>query len=817
MNKTTLHILPNAHIDPVWLWDRREGAAEAISTCRTVVELMRRNPELTFIRGEAWVYEQLERYAPELLEEIRRLVALGRWDIVGGNYIQSDTNLPSTTTFLRQFAVGQDYFQRYFGRKVEAAWSSDSFGQAAGLPDIYAASGFKYYAFGRPEAWIYPLAKPLFFWRGQAGSELLCYRIPIDWYASERHGIPKRLDDYLVKLPEWDLKNVAVFFGLGDHGGGPTQRHIDDLHSWARQHPEVEVRFSTLHAFFAAAEAEISQRGRELLPIVDSEINFLQRGYYGGGAKTKFAFRTAEAALRRANTFNNLAALRRKIAPPATETLWKDLLFNAFHDILPGTSIERASEQQHHHLSMVIHQSNEIEHHALASLVAQIDTTVKNVPYDMSQAVPMIVFNPHPFTYIGQVEMEAALDYRPIWRYENRPDDLPVELLDENSNPIAFQFLPTEHRCFNTLPWRKRVIFKTEIPPLGWRRFTLGYVEKPLTAQLPADQPITGITPDGGIKSPDCRVEAVVGGDRIRLFYHDRELFGGAGLQLVTTADAWGPWGCLKEQPEAFMCTQKLETWRIKAVQPLESGPERSSLRVLFAGANSWVEIIVRLSRERCAIDFDLRILWNEVSTRLRLVTMAADRVVYEVPGGEASRSRQVLGDVPGGRRLIWHSHSEPAVGIVNDKLCGFGNYEDCFGITLIRGNRYCTDLIEGPDDSPEHPAADLGEHRCKIIIVPEAAATKQISAELEQPPVVVMADRHPGVLPPSASLLRIEPAEVDMLDSRVDADGNLTLILQQLSGHPLDAVITIPGMNRQQIALPHGKIIACNIVVGKK
>src|SRR5688572_416764 len=121
----TLHLIGNAHLDPVWLWDWREGLNEGISTCRAMVDLLREFPAARFIRGEAAIYEHVERHDPRLFEEIRGLIEAGRWDVVGGTYIQPDNNLPATEAMLRQFGWGKDYFRKKFGVEVTAAWSAD--------------------------------------------------------------------------------------------------------------------------------------------------------------------------------------------------------------------------------------------------------------------------------------------------------------------------------------------------------------------------------------------------------------------------------------------------------------------------------------------------------------------------------------------------------------------------------------------------------------------------------------------------------------------------------------------------------------------
>ncbi len=251
--KKTFHLIPNAHLDPVWLWDWREGLNQGIATCRTVLDLMDENPDLTFIRGETAIYEHIERFDPATFARIKKMVKAGRWDVVGGTYIQPDTNLPSTETFLRHFIEGKRYVKEKFARDVKVAWAADSFGHSAGLPEILSASGIEYFAFSRPAPKILPIAKPAFWWEGSGGSRVMAYQIPVGWYGCEREEMPKRLDAFAEFAQRSDVENVGVFFGLGNHGGGPTRKQIADVRAWAKAHPEIDVKFSGLHALVRGA------------------------------------------------------------------------------------------------------------------------------------------------------------------------------------------------------------------------------------------------------------------------------------------------------------------------------------------------------------------------------------------------------------------------------------------------------------------------------------------------------------------------------------------------------------------------------------
>ena len=249
----------------------------------------------------------------------------------------------------------------------------------------------------------------------------------------------------------------------------------------------------------------------------------------------------------------------------------------------------------------------------------------------------------------------------------------------------------------------------------------------------------------------------------------------------------------------------KTERWQAVRCITLENGPERATLFLEFAGKFSRLMVRLQLYRGRPAVDLDLRILWNETGTRLRLVTRRAESVTYAIPGGELERTR--LGDVPGGRYLILR-YPENSFGIINDTLCGFGNYENCFGVTLIRGSRFCTELPMAPDQSPERQPADLGEHRCRLSIVLDASACRRLAAELEQPVLPLVCDRHTGSLPGRGGLFEHFPDQVKLLDFKLDEHGEPIAVVQQFSGTPLEAFFQFTGRKAVKEQLPHGKIV---------
>jgi alpha-mannosidase len=439
---------------------------------------MDEDPELTFIRGEAAVYEHIERHDPETFARIVRYIEAGRWDVVGGTYVQPDTNLPATETFARHFLRGQSYFASRFGRTARVAWAADSFGHSAGLPLLLAEAGIEGFAFTRPGSGQVPLAKPAFWWEGPGGARVLGYRPAVGWYGCERDEVPKRLDGYLRAARQHGLDNVGVFYGVGNHGGGPTRRQIADIRAWAERHgDEVRVVHSSLHRLFDALRDEVQAKGEAFLPTHRGELNFCLRGCYVSVAKFKFAYRRAEASVARAERTGAAIAAALGTEAPAMDEAWDAVLFNAFHDILPGSSIERAFDDQIAWIGGAVHASQRAEMTALNALARRVDTAVPAPAEITPRPSPSWSGTPHPHPFSGHIELEGCLDYRPIWAYDGRPDEVSVEVRGPDGTALPFQTLETENRFTPTLPWRRRVLVPAELPPLGWSVLTMAWVE----------------------------------------------------------------------------------------------------------------------------------------------------------------------------------------------------------------------------------------------------------------------------------------------------------------------------------------------------
>jgi alpha-mannosidase len=790
--RITFHLIGNAHLDPVWLWDWREGLNEGLITTRTLLDLLDEEPELTVIRGEASIYEHIERTDPATFERIRRHARGGRWEVVGGTYVQPDTNLPATETFARHFLRGQRYFASRFGRPVRVAWAADSFGHAAGLPEILAQAGIEGFCFTRPNQRLLPLAKPAFWWEGPGGARVLACRSIYSSYTMERDGMLKKLDGVLEAAKSCDLRHYAVFYGLGNHGGGPTRRHIAEIREWRARHPEVEVLFSGLHQLIDALRDEARARGPEHLPTHSGEMNFCLRGCYASVARFKYFYRRTEAQLCRAEKTAAAVSMLAGAPAPDLGRAWDAVLFNSFHDILPGSSIERAYDDQSAWMGLALHEAQRAELDALNALALRMDTRVtKPGSADEPTPLPVLAWNPHPTPFKGFVEIETSLDYRPLYALKDRCEG-GIRLIGPGGESLPFQVIATESHCIAAAPWRRRIVAPMELPPMGWKVLQFGWAPEVRRAARRgggARSPRAGV-----IANEHYRVEARPGAKGVRILRDGKPVLRGEGLTAVLFDDPYGSWGGMGEERASTHLDKARETWRIAGVETIESGPERAALWVRLAGRRSWIELTFQLCRGRDAVDVVAHALLNERAARLKLVMPAGDRAEFDVPG--AAVRRGPCGEVPGGR---WARVTGPAgeFGFASDALYSFDCVRGRFRATVARASRYGSTATHDARKMPWQRAVDLGELNFRFLISPGGDALPRLAAELEQPPLCQVVAPRPGALPRAGSVLALAPEGLRLLAFKPAAEGGgFVLRAQNTLSRPVTPKLTLMGRN---------------------
>lgn len=782
------HLLPNAHLDPVWLWDWREGLNEGLTTVRTVLNLMDEFPQLTFMRGESSIYEHIEKTDPATFERIGRMVESGRWEIVGGTYVQPDSNLASTESLCRQFEVGLEYFSSRFGVTPRVAWQADSFGHTPGWPAILSAFGVTGFSFSRPQQKEFPMESPAFWWKGDGPQKVLCYRQYWSAYCSERHNLKTMLDETLAGCERAPFENAGVFMGLGNHGGGPTRRHILDVQEWAAAHPDVEVRFSTMHALFDAIGSEIS--AGKAVPTHEGDMGFCLRGCYSSAMKFKSAHRRAESLLSAAEVTQAIVGAGLKQAKGVSlEEAWKGTLFNSFHDILPGSSIERALDDQLALAGLVVHQSQQASLESLNQLALRVDTSVPPPEHpDLPTDVPLLVWNSLPRAYKGWIELEASLDYRPIAGHMAGIGSLPLRLSGPDGEQPAFQEIATEHHSMQDAAWRKRVTFQTEIPPLGWKVFRLGY-HLP-ESQIPCD--VTGAA--GAEKHPeiengDWRV-AVTPEKQVKILRHNKPFFGGDGLlRIITVDDIHGSWGGAGDEKDSLTTDTVRFEWSVENHAILENGPERTVIWTHWVGGHSWMDLTFQLHRDSDEVRVKARLLFSDRSSRIKLVLPCSGPLTMQVPGGVADRPQP--GQLPCDR---WVRRGEAGVGFVSDVLSDVDASENILRVTVARASRYADSVPTAKDVTPWIPAMDFGELKFEFLLTPGGSDLERLAQDLLSPPTVLTTAAHEGELPDTGSFGRIEPEHLCLLAVQRDEAGGLSVRVQNRSSSKTEAGLVLGG-----------------------
>jgi alpha-mannosidase len=518
------------------------------------------------------------------------------------------------------------------------------------------------------------------------GNAVLSYRVENGCYQIERNNAIETLDKALEYVGKSPLQHHCAFIGLGNHGGGASRRHILEATQWAKQHPEIICKFSTLTEFFHLAEKEKN------IPVFKGELNFSLRGCHSSAAVIKHKYREMEKTVKRA----------RAIAPAADwEAINKGLSFNAFHDIIPGSSIDRANREQVTWMDNVIHAAREIEFDALNQRANAVTVQVEPGKGDNPCAVPYYLYNSSPFEFNGIVEIETCIDYRPRFDYTNRGDELPLELLD-GGKAAAFQVLQTEHSAFEEFPWRRRVAFNTTIPPMSGKIVTLGYKEKPRTAKSPKWQ-------------NNCTV----------LVKNKKLLINGQAVEVATYNDKYGSWGDMNEGVDGYTCPEKFETWKITNVIEKFDGAILKECFVEFKGGRSTLMLRLRRYFDKNEVELNGTILWQERNVRLRLTLPGSKKITYQNPGGEITRS--IEGDVPGGR----YADLNDGRVICSDNISGFTVLGSKLHVNLIRGSICASSRLDQGDLT--RSLTDLGRHEFKLLFTDDKRRAEDMLYDVAQ------------------------------------------------------------------------------------
>ena len=342
-----LAAIGHAHLDTAWLWPLAETYRKAVRTFSSQTRYMDEYPEYRFACSQAQQYAWIEERNPDLWQRILAKVETGQFVPVGATWIEPDFNVPSGESLVRQFLHGQRFFEAELGRRCRELWAPDAFGYCAQLPQIMREAGvtrfltqkLSWNRFTKPE-------HHTFVWQGLDGSEVLVHFPPADTYSSDV-TVPELAKAARQFLDHEHSGTSLLVFGHGDGGGGPTKSMLETLRRTRDLQGLPRTRIVTSDEFFSTLEAEPGER-----PVVAGELYFeYHRATYTTQARTKAGNRRCERALHDAEF---LAVLGGGDYPRAElDRLWKLLLLQQFHDILPGSSIRLVVEEAERDLAAV--------------------------------------------------------------------------------------------------------------------------------------------------------------------------------------------------------------------------------------------------------------------------------------------------------------------------------------------------------------------------------------------------------------------------------------------------------------------------------
>lgn len=772
MKRPAVHLICNAHLDPVWQWRWEEGCSEAISTFSTAVDLLHEHPDLIFNHNEVVLYRWVKQYNPKLFKEIQKLANEGRWCIAGGWYLQPDVNLPGTESLIRQITEGRKFFKKHFSALPLVAYNFDSFGHSGGLPQILLRAGYRMYIHMRPQKGELELPSDLYRWRGVDGSEIAALRISVGLYHTERDNISRRISeavDLALKLG----RDVPVFWGIGNHGGGPTRADLKIIDDFIQREKRVDIIHSTTENLYDALKDNI--RGS---PLVSGDLQRVFTGCYTSLSRIKRRSLESLGALVQAETMRTFSWWIEGQEYPDHELkrAWSDHLFNDFHDILPGTCTESAERDA---LGLYDTVSDITRRLTLGAAAAF------NEGEPVAAHVPITVLNANPSLTEVPIEVECMSDLRPkssgTWH---------MRLLALNGREIPSQ----EEQPESLLPfngWRRKLCFFTKLPQCGIAHFKAEIAEGARQPQAvvprlahtmhPKTGLITGIDAGGG-----------------------RECLNGALFQAYVLEDDGDSWGTDRWNYAELL--GKFEPIH-ESPMTIENGPIRSIQEMLYRFKHSRITMHTIAYANWPVLEFRLRIHWNENRKILKLsipTTFDVDSVLCEVPGGAIKRPTDGQEHVHGRWLLMEGSLSGQKTGfaVINSGQHGFDLIEGEIRLSVLRSAAYCHEQGFSLGNRPSRRYMDQGVHDVRLLVTAGDSedvrtAVAGLADWLNAPPAVYahlpIGRKNPKEQKGSAGFLVLTPNNIRLLACKQSSDEKaLILRLHETVGFRSEAKLNL-------------------------
>ncbi len=778
-----LHMICNAHLDPVWLWQRPEGIAEAISTFRVAADFCEEFDGFIFNHNEAVLYEWVEENEPELFARIQRLVKQGKWRIMGGWYLQPDCVMPCGESFIRQIEVGNKYFLEKFGVKPKTAINFDPFGHTRGLVQILKKSGYESYVFMRP-AWVE--TERDFIWKGFDGSEIITHKMN-GGYNSGKGKVEDKINRALER--EYGNGINMIFWGIGNHGGGPSREDLNTIAEFMKNNPDKGLIHSCCENYFDRID-------KSELKVFDESLNYTMVGCYTSMTRIKQAHRRLE---------NDLAMCEKMLALSGVtydkkelEKAEKALLFCQFHDILPGSSIKPVEEDS---LRLFSYGNEIAEQYKTKAFFKLCEGQQKAKDGE----IPVLVFNPHPYKITQDIEVEFQLQDQ-NW---NDNEVTLVTVRDSKGN-----YLPSQNEkeeCTFSLDWRKRVCFRAELEPMSINRFDCelhveNYPKRKIEPCEKTDEHF--VFDNGSMQVLINRKTGLID----KYCVNDTDMLKPATAKITACLDNEDPWGMTVEGfneriGEFTLLSDKQANGfngypdeTLENVRVIENGPVRLKIQAIFGCGSSFAVVTYTLPKNGNYIDIKIRMLSND-SSRFYKLSFDTAFNAPEFRGQTAFGTEKLRTEGEEAVYQKWCGVFENGNGlaVLNKGTYGGSVENNRLSISLLRTPVYSAHPIgERPiaDSDRSHERIDIGERIFEYRLTADTAHL-DMQAECYNQPCAALSFFPSGLGSKKETAVELDNKDIVLTRLRNTENGT-QLRLYNSSDKPATATLIIENVNHE-------------------
>lgn len=738
-----MHLVGQSHIDIAWLWPVRETVRKSSRTFSTMCTLMDEHPGFVYSQSQPQLYAFVKEHYPDLYERVKARIAEGRWELVGGMWVEPDLNIPSGESLVRQILYGQNFYQEEFGKRSSIEWLPDTFGYCASLPQILQLANVPYFMTTKlnwNDTNVFPY--DLFDWVGIDGTSVLAYLN----HGVNEHTRPKDVDEHWQSYKQKDLHpEQMLLYGHGDGGGGVTHEMVDFAERAQFMVGQPISTFSTAQAFFEEVSAS-----NPALPKWHGDLYLeLHRGTYTTHARNKRSNRKAEVLYRDAEIWGQFAGTEAEQIKSNLDDGWKLMMLNQFHDIIPGTSIPEAYVTSAEEYTRVFELGTSALNNSLGSLAERIAT-------DGWEGIPYVIFNSLGWERGEVVTLSGGAELSGMAAFDQNGDQMDCDLVEKEDVRTLSVVIPSIPAFGYTTIWLRP---DKHSAPAAW-------MEDSFPSSWETPFYMVEFNEIGEITrwyDKSVGREWLKPGDKANelQFFHDKP----------TYWDAWDIDPRFESQPAGKV--------QLISKEIVQRGAAKDVLRFRWKLNESDISQDIVFYRHQRRVDFQTKVSWNESHKLLKVafpVDLVAAKATYEIPFGALERPthnntswEQAQFEVCGHR---WADISEgnSGVSLLNDCKYGYDIKDRTIRLSLLRAPKW-------PD---EH--ADQGEHEFTYSVLPhqgdwrEAGVVRQ-AMELNHPVQAVAAGRHAGVLPAEHAWIDYQSKHVILDTVKASEDGTGTIL----------------------------------------